>query len=326
MRGKTLRGIIALGLVAALATIAAATVSGGFFQGFEADTAGWAETTRVASGTHGITSADGGYHAEVSGAGAFGSYTFWGGAATTFPANGYSTYVDVYLDMGGGFANDTRFDFSSAIGTPGGSHRRDFILSGGFYAAGMGPAYGSGDRFIFSASNNSPGWPANPGRDPVAVDESGWYTIHHRFYDGGSGVLAVDISLIDPDGATVKTWTLSDPTDVIGATVGGNQYGWFVGDAFEFPFLAVDNTRLVVHDLADIVIDGCDTGVADRYLGDPDDTLMSEALSGCADDAKNHGAYVKCVAHMTKDWQGAGLLTNKERSAIVSCAAASSLP
>ena len=39
------------------------------------------------------------------------------------------------------------------------------------------------------------------------------------------------------------TWTLSDPSDVIGSTVGGNRYGWFVTN--EFPFLAFDNSALI---------------------------------------------------------------------------------
>ncbi|HEV2689036.1 MAG TPA: hypothetical protein VGV35_10785, partial [Bryobacteraceae bacterium] len=37
------------------------------------------------------------------------------------------------------------------------------------------------------------------------------------------------------------TWTLSDPTDIIGSTVGGNRYGWFASQ--EFNFLAIDNSR-----------------------------------------------------------------------------------
>ena len=38
-------------------------------------------------------------------------------------------------------------------------------------------------------------------------------------------------------------WTLSDPSDVIGSTVGGNRYGWFATD--EFPFLAFDTSALI---------------------------------------------------------------------------------
>jgi hypothetical protein len=39
------------------------------------------------------------------------------------------------------------------------------------------------------------------------------------------------------------TWTLSDPSDVIGTTVGGNRYGWFATN--EFPFLPFDTSALI---------------------------------------------------------------------------------
>src|SRR5438128_131865 len=36
------------------------------------------------------------------------------------------------------------------------------------------------------------------------------------------------------------TWVRSDPSDIIGTTVGGNRYGWFVQN--EFDGLAIDNS------------------------------------------------------------------------------------
>ena len=36
------------------------------------------------------------------------------------------------------------------------------------------------------------------------------------------------------------TWVRTDPSDIIGVTVGGNHYGWFVQN--EFDGLAIDNT------------------------------------------------------------------------------------
>jgi hypothetical protein len=41
--------------------------------------------------------------------------------------------------------------------------------------------------------------------------------------------------------APVGTWTLSDPSDIIGVTVGGNRYGWFVQN--EIDDLAIDNSE-----------------------------------------------------------------------------------
>ena len=207
-----------------------------YLNGFETDIESWVTPTRVTSGTNGITSASGSYHAEAIA----GNFTRWGGYNSIFPAGGFLTSIDVYLDMNAGFANDTRFDWSSAISNPTGAHRRDFVFSGGFYNDTTGPGAGL-NRFVFSTSNNTPGWPKNPGRDPFAVATTGWYTLQHRFYDNGAGVLAVDLSILDSAGNLLHTWTLSDPSDVIGTTVGGNRYGWFATN--NFPFLAIDNAE-----------------------------------------------------------------------------------
>jgi hypothetical protein len=207
-----------------------------YFQGFEADNSGWFTPTRVASGTNGITSKAGSYHAKATG-----DFTRWGGYNSTFPANGYTTSIDIYLDLSATSTNDTRFDFTSAINNPSGNHRRDFAFNAGFYNDAVAP--GSGSRFVVSASNNTGrgnSYPKNPGRSPVVIATSGWYTFQHHFYDNGSGILAVDLTIYNGSGGTVGSWTLSDPTDVIGTTVGGNRYGWFASN--EFSFLAIDNT------------------------------------------------------------------------------------
>jgi hypothetical protein len=60
--------------------------------------------------------------------------------------------------------------------------------------------------------------------------------------------LAVDLRLSTLSGAPLKTWTLSDPTDIIGSTVGGHRYGWF--DFQQFPVLAIDNVSLLSVNLA----------------------------------------------------------------------------
>jgi len=115
--------IIALS-VTALGSLALA--AGSFFQGFETDASGWFGATRVASGTNTIMSASGSWHAEAA-TGGFVAFTRWGGyggilgcsgnaCAATFPANGYVTSIDIYLDADSlTTTNDTRFDFSSAI-------------------------------------------------------------------------------------------------------------------------------------------------------------------------------------------------------------------
>jgi hypothetical protein len=219
-----------------------------YFNGFEENIDGWDfqanpafHAARVASATNGVTSATGGWHAEGGTNNGTVPVTNWGGYSSVFPANGYSTAVDIYLNFGGGYTNDTRFDFTSAINTPAGNHRRDFAFNAGFYNDNTAP--GSGNRFIISASNNTGranSFPANPGRNPIAITTTGWYTFKHTFRDNGSGVLAVDLTVADSAGTVLGQWTLSDASDVIGVTVGGNRYGWFA--SIEFPFLAFDNS------------------------------------------------------------------------------------
>jgi hypothetical protein len=237
--------LIAAGMVLALGVL----VFAAFFQSFETDNAGWFGATRVSTGTRGVPSKLGAFHAEDSG----GAFTRWGGYSMTFPTGGYTTSIDIYLDisspyMTGGltpYANDTRFDWTSAISTPNCGHRRDFVFNAGFYTDT--DVTGTGPRFVISASNNagrSGAFPKNPGRMPYTVNVEGWYTFEHRFRDNGFGVLAVDLTLKNSLGAPLMMWTLSDPSDVIGSTVGGNRYGWFALD--EFPGgLAFDNSALV---------------------------------------------------------------------------------
>lgn len=241
MKKTALLTAAAIVVMSAIQVLAAAH----YFQDFESDTFDWSGVTRVASGANGVPSAAGDFHAEaVSGA-----FTRFGGYESTFPAGGYTTSVDVYLNLDAGVANDTRFDWSSAINKPDGTHRRDFVFNAGFYDDTDGT--GSGPRFVISASNNatrSGAFPKNAGRDPFSITASGWYTFEHRFSNAGLGVLTVELKITDLNGAPLHTWILSDPTDVIGSTVGGHRYGWFVMQ--EFPFLAIDNASLLSVNLA----------------------------------------------------------------------------
>jgi hypothetical protein len=218
-----------------------------YSNGFETNTSDWsAGVSRVPTGTNGVTSASGSFHGQAAGNPAS-SFTQWGGynygAGNAVPTafQEYTTSLDIYLNVGGGFANDTRFDFTSAINNAAGTHKRDFAFNGGFYNDASAP--GAGNRFVFSASNSTGranSFPKNPGRDPIAITASGWYTFQHHFYDN-AGVLAVDLSILDATSTLVNTWTLSTLADTI-ATVGGNRYGWFANN--EFSFLAIDNASL----------------------------------------------------------------------------------
>ena len=73
-----------------------------------------------------------------------------------------------------------------------------------------------------------------------------------------------------------------------------------------------------------IVIDDCDSGVGNMLFDDG--CTMADLIAECADNAKNHGGFVSCVAHLTNEWKQAGLITGKEKGAIQSCAAQADIP
>ena len=75
---------------------------------------------------------------------------------------------------------------------------------------------------------------------------------------------------------------------------------------------------------ATVIIDGCDSGVANIFVTDC--STMSDLIADCAEAAIDHGDFVSCVAHLTNDWKAAGLITGREKGAIQSCAAQSNIP
>ncbi|GJM23165.1 MAG: hypothetical protein DHS20C15_30800 [Planctomycetota bacterium] len=227
-----------------------------YANGFETDDFGWNvfsgpayASTRVASGTNGISSASGSFHSETTAtaAGNWGGYSGVCGCASTacaasndvFPAGGYRTSIDIWLDVDGGFANNSFIEFSSAMNNTAGSHNRDFIFNGVFLDSSdfTGPNPGE-NRFVWAASHNSVGDPVN-GVDPIAITSSGWYTFENVFYDSGAGILGADYVISDSAGNELVRWTRINPSDVINSTVGGNRYGWFVTN--DLGLIAFDN-------------------------------------------------------------------------------------
>ena len=261
-----------------------------YFNGFETDIAGWETPTRVASGTDGITSRTGGFHATTAaGAGDFsrwGGYNYGAGAVPTV-FHGYSTSVDIYLNVEGGWANNTRFDFSSAINNSGGTHLSDFIFNAGFYSDTDGSPGSGTPRFVISASYNSqPGsaFAKNPGFDPIAISTTGWYTFEHHFYEN-AGVLTVDMSIFDASDALIKTWTR---VSFAIAGVGGNRYGWF--DYNEFSTLAFDNTIRsdILPVVSDTTVTPCSTVFDSKHVvGVADDAAPGFGTGSFASDGES---------------------------------------
>ena len=201
-----------------------------FQQGFEVDRDGIIDygstVSRVASGTNGIDSATGDYHAELTESDAGGAFTRFSGYNDTFESS-WTASVQVYLDAdddGSGWAAGEGFDYSVASSGSDGNHQRDFIFH-------VTQDTSSGELLI-NASNNTNFAPredldTNPQlTGPATVNVDGWYRFEHVFRDDG-GVLAVDMNVYDDTETLIFTTTRSNPSDTIPTEVGGNRYGWF---------------------------------------------------------------------------------------------------
>ena len=199
-------------------------------QGFETDTSGWfdedngwtGDLTRVGSGTNGITSSDGSFHAiaeqtDTPGVGLSGPFTRFDGYNSVWPG-GWTACIDIFLDTT--MATGEGFDYSVASSRSDGTHLRDFIFH-------VTKDTSTGELLVGGSNNTN----FDPREDldtlnHYSVGSSGWYTFQHVFYNAG-GSLAVDLNLLDSAGTVLWTETRNNPADTIAGVVGGNRYGWF---------------------------------------------------------------------------------------------------
>jgi hypothetical protein len=286
--------VSALVLVLVPLQAGAAAPPGPFFQGFEKNSSGWFDSTNGGDGTitrvlsgyvdggyaDGIASAAGKWHARFSGnppsqcdhlqygVPCYGPFTRWGGYSATFPAGGYKTQADIYLDVDWAKTHlDYRFDWDSSINDTTGGFLRDFVFN-----VGTSPTGGS--VYFVNASTNAfrsgafpwnpcpnPASPPNTCRMPASIVTSGWYTFRHTFRNDG-GFLAVDFDIFQlATGAHIASWTIHPGDAMTG--VGGNRYGWFAME--EIPQLPIDNTLrtgLCHSHEGDGEMDGKDSGKA----------------------------------------------------------------
>lgn len=77
---------------------------------------------------------------------------------------------------------------------------------------------------------------------------------------------------------------------------------------------------------ATIIIDGCDTGVANIFVSEDGCSTMSDLIMDLAANAENHGQFVSAVAALTNQWKKDGIIKGSEKGAIQSCAGQSNLP
>ena len=194
-----------------------------------------------------------------------GAFTRWGGYNSVW-MGGYTTQVDVYLDVAYAIANPdsyagnivcltanpgditckgTRFDFSSAINDSAGNFLQDYVFNVGTGDPAQPNPCAPAGGFVVSASTNAFRSGANvydPGHDPFCVATSGWYTFKHTFKDDGSGNLQVVMDIL-PAGSNVPLhhWTITPGHKI--SELGCNRYGWFAEQ--EISDLPIDNSSMV---------------------------------------------------------------------------------
>ncbi len=71
-----------------------------------------------------------------------------------------------------------------------------------------------------------------------------------------------------------------------------------------------------------VVIEDCDSGVENIVFDDG--CTLADLVQLCADEAKNHGDFVSCVAKLANGLKKGGVLSGKEAGKLTSCAAKSS--
>jgi len=230
-----------------------------YFQGFEAPCFGppyspapdddwirfFSEVSRVASGTTGIASRNGLFHAHILpplvGAPGTndGAFTRLGGYSSAFNG-GFVVELDVFLDLNdpevqSGINADYGFDVSSAVNNQAGGFRRDFIFHLASNTTGQ-ILVGSSNNTTFNPRGNLASGPH------FVVTTSGWYTLQWVYRDAGNGTLAVDTNFRSSTGTLLWTQVRNDLTDVIATQIGGNRYLWVL--FAETTRLPIDNSRL----------------------------------------------------------------------------------
>ena len=221
-----------------------------FFNGFEVNTAGWFDIylgdlvgpiTRVASGTNGVVSADGSWHAEVElPICGDGPWTEFGGYSSVFPAGGFSQFVDVYIDP--------------AMGNVGYGWALDNALTGSDgnweEAGGVGALKVDGGNWWLAADGDGAGYPGPAtGGQGLEVDTAGWYTIESQWVENIADPTQIDRNTFIYDSNGTLLYSHSNLQQVALADAGGNRYGWFLdSECTSFPMgfvLPIDNSRLV---------------------------------------------------------------------------------
>ena len=138
----------------------------------------------------------------------------------------WQSKVDIYLNTD--WADGDGFSYSVAANGSDSKHQRDFI----FHVS----KDTSEGKLLIGASNNTNFDPRETleTENHAVIEEDGWYTFEHIFYEKSDNTLEVAMNVYDSDGdwiftevrnnAAEDTIDTATPTD---GAVGGNRYGWF---------------------------------------------------------------------------------------------------
>lgn len=251
------KNIVAFTAVCALIGANIANAELGYFEGFEGGApyglgSYQSDVTVVASGTGGITSSDGSFHAVIKDPETLPD-GYYSGAYDTFGANnatfgdGWSSSVDVYIDLldPAVAAGTYGFDYTIAINNSAGSHAQDNIFHVGALDDGLG-----GYDVTLNASHNSDfvlnTYKLQNGLGTMGtLTQSGWYTFEVAFSESATpDSVDIDFAVYDDGGSLVwSASNLSSPAQYTLSTAGGDRYGWFTYSAATE--LAVDNINVI---------------------------------------------------------------------------------
>jgi len=73
-----------------------------------------------------------------------------------------------------------------------------------------------------------------------------------------------------------------------------------------------------------LVIDKCDTGIPNDVSDDG--CTRADAVVACAEEARNQGQFVQCVAHLANGWKRSGTIANTDHGRIMRCTARADIP
>lgn len=189
---------------------------------------------RVSSGTNGIDAATGDWYANI----AEETNTYWNNmGSNVFPTEGYTTEIDVYLDMSKADGSSTKSIFwNGGINDTSASNLEETSI-----VVRTDPD--TANQWQIDFRHTTGGLHKT---DWVNVTGTGWYTLQRHYYEGTDGYLYIEQSVLDADENVIATHTFGGNAlgYVVDDNVGGADYSWFPAEYTDFATVPADNACL----------------------------------------------------------------------------------